>query len=166
MLTLCWMQIFIPDDKPVSADKGYDLATADERDVARKRATVQVRGSEQQGTPQREEEQLPEWWNPTPALHVSLFYKEEVGALTLTCTIHVWCHRGTETSVKQPMSAPSYSSATRRPASLVWMDSSGARERLGCSLENEKSSLRCPAIKAANSANGRCVNPKSPEVSD
>lgn len=105
-MVLYWMQIFIPDDKPVSADKGYDLATADERDVARERATLQVRGSEQQGAPQRVEEQLPEWWNPTPALHVSLFYKEEVGGLTLTCTNHLWCCRGTETSVKQLMSAP------------------------------------------------------------
>ena len=59
--------------------KGYDLATAEERDVARERAAVQIGAPRQQGAPQREEDQLPEWWNPTPALHVSLYYKEEVG---------------------------------------------------------------------------------------
>lgn len=46
--------------------------------MARERATLQVGGPTKQGTPQQEEDQLPEWWNPNPALHVSLYYKEEV----------------------------------------------------------------------------------------
>ncbi len=72
-------QIFIPDGQTAaSVGKGYDLATAEERDVARERATVQVGAPRQQDAPQQEEDQLPEWWNPTPALHVSLYYKEEV----------------------------------------------------------------------------------------
>ena len=47
--------------------------------MARERATLQVGAPAQRrsGAPE-EEEQLPEWWNPTPALHVSLYYKEEV----------------------------------------------------------------------------------------
>ncbi len=47
--------------------------------MARERATLQVGAPAQprSASPQ-EEEQLPEWWNPTPALHVSLYYKEEV----------------------------------------------------------------------------------------
>ena len=84
---LDWVQIFIPDGQSAgSVGKGYDLATAEERDMARERAMVQVGGPAQQGSPQREEEQLPEWWNPTPALHVSLYYKEEVNALSLKWT--------------------------------------------------------------------------------
>lgn len=67
--------------------KGYDLATAEERDIARERATVQVSVPRQQGAPQREEDQLPEWWNPTPALHVSLYYKEEVRFASTLCTV-------------------------------------------------------------------------------
>ena len=67
-----------------SVSKGYDLATAEERDMARERATLQVGEPARQGTPQQEEEELPEWWNPSPALHVSLYYKEEVHALSLT----------------------------------------------------------------------------------
>ena len=73
------MQIFIPDGQSASSvGKGYDLATAEERDVARERATLQVGSPAQQRNLQQEEEQLPEWWNPSPALHVSLYYKEEV----------------------------------------------------------------------------------------
>ena len=67
--------------------KGYDLATAEERDIARERATVQVGAPRQQGAPQREEDQLPEWWNPTPALHVSLYYKEEVRFASTLCAV-------------------------------------------------------------------------------
>lgn len=81
------MQIFIPDGQTMaSVSKGYDLATAEERDMARERATLQVGAPAPQGTPQREEEELPEWWNPSPALHVSLYYKDEVHALRLTWT--------------------------------------------------------------------------------
>ena len=67
--------------------KGYDLATAEERDVARERAAVQIAPPRQQGAPQQEEDQLPEWWNPTPALHVSLYYKEEVRFSSSLCTV-------------------------------------------------------------------------------
>lgn len=74
-------QIFIPDAPSTSVGKGYDLATAEERNMARERATVQVGAPRQQSSFQGEEQQLPEWWNPTPALHVSLYYKEEVSAL-------------------------------------------------------------------------------------
>ena len=47
--------------------------------MARERATLQVGAPAQpRSASPVEEEQLPEWWNPTPALHVSLYYKEEV----------------------------------------------------------------------------------------
>ena len=82
------MQIFIPEGQTfASVSKGYDLATAEERDMARERATLQVGEPSRQGTPQREEEELPEWWNPSPALHVSLYYKEEVHTLSLSFPI-------------------------------------------------------------------------------
>ena len=47
--------------------------------MARERATLQVGApAQRRSAAPEEEEQLPEWWNPTPALHVSLYYKEEV----------------------------------------------------------------------------------------
>ena len=73
-----WVQIFIPDGSTGSPGKGYELATAEERSMARERATLQVGSPAQpRSAAPAEEEQLPEWWNPTPALHVSLYYKEE-----------------------------------------------------------------------------------------
>ena len=73
------LQIFIPEGSTAAPGKGYELATAEERGMARERATLQVGAPTQpRSASLQEDEQLPEWWNPTPALHVSLYYKEEV----------------------------------------------------------------------------------------
>ena len=76
------MQDFIPDGPSApSVGKGADSAPAEERDVARERATVQVGESVQHGSTEEEKEQLPEWWAPTPtptSSHARSPYDKEV----------------------------------------------------------------------------------------
>ncbi len=52
------------------------VGTAEDVDLLRGSASAQVAAP--LAARDAEDDQMPEWWNPSPALHVSLYYKQEV----------------------------------------------------------------------------------------
>ncbi|KAK9908012.1 hypothetical protein WJX75_001523 [Coccomyxa subellipsoidea] len=66
--------VFVPDI-PSTVPQRDSVGTAEDVDLLRGSASAHVATSaSEQGT---NGDEMPDWWNPTPALHVSLYYKQE-----------------------------------------------------------------------------------------
>ena len=72
---LCHWQIFMPD-APSAVPQRDSVGTAEDVDLLRGSASAQVAALPSEQAANGDE--MPEWWNPSPALHVSLYYKQEV----------------------------------------------------------------------------------------
>lgn len=69
-------QVFVKDAPSAVVPQRESVGTAEDVDLLRGSASAQVAAP----TAERDAEgdQMPEWWNPSPALHVSLYYRQEV----------------------------------------------------------------------------------------
>ncbi len=76
-------QVFVPD-APSTVPQRDSVGTAEDVDVLRSSASASVAAplASEQGA---DGDSIPEWWNPSPALHVSLYYKQEVCSRPWTC---------------------------------------------------------------------------------
>lgn len=75
MVAVTQTQVFVPDI-PSTVPQRDSVGTAEDVDLLRGSASAHVATSaSEQGT---NGDEMPDWWNPTPALHVSLYYKQEV----------------------------------------------------------------------------------------
>lgn len=69
-------QVFVPD-APSAVPQRDSVGTAEDVELLRSSASARVAAplAREQGA---DDDDIPEWWNPSPALHVSLYYKQEV----------------------------------------------------------------------------------------
>lgn len=85
-------QIFVPD-APSSFHRKETVGTADDVELLRGEASAQVSSSPALERPTAESDQIPDWWNASPALHVSLYYKQEVccsGVMLMAQAASLW----------------------------------------------------------------------------
>lgn len=76
-------QVFVPD-APAASPRQETVGTADDVELLRGRASAQVSSASAQELRTAESNQIPDWWNASPALHVSLYYKQEVRCPSIT----------------------------------------------------------------------------------
>ena len=83
-------QVFVPD-APSTTPQRDSVGTAEDVEMLRSSASASVATPPANGAG-ADGDNIPEWWNPSPALHVSLYYKQEVCRSPSTCCLRRYHH--------------------------------------------------------------------------
>jgi hypothetical protein len=70
-------QVFVPNAPSAMPPRSTAGSTAEDVELLREEASAQL-APPAVVSQQADREQMPDWWSPSPAMHVSLFYKQEV----------------------------------------------------------------------------------------